>query len=892
MSAQTLAGLFLRLYPRRYRERFGDEWIDVVEWHSRALRGAPLARVRLLLVLAGDVFRSLPSAWIGLRRGGPDPRHRRPGRQGGSDVRHALRALARNPVFTLAAIASVAMGIGANTAMFSVANAVLLRPLPYAGPDRLVIVWNEFPGAALARLPLSGPEVQLLREQPGLFEDVAGVWATSGTVTGRDGRAAQVSLGRITPNFFGLLGLRPGRGRFHEQDGAGRVPAGVILSDEFWTTRYGGDPEVVGSTIDLNGQPVEVIGVLPAGFTLFFPEDGAIPSRFDVYSALAWDLSVQIPDQHYLRVIGRLRDGVSLAEAASGVAAVAERAKQTYPQLQSTGDRFTVHPLHEDTVRAARPVLLALLGGVALFLLLASTNVASLIVARTASRGRELAIRSSLGASRAVLARLVVVESLLVTIVGALLGIGLGQIGVKALWSARPAGLSRASAVPLDGRVLGFSIAIAVAAAVAFSLVSLVAVRGADPSLRMHGGGGLSGRFGRRVRELLTAAQVATGLVLVMGSALMVRSLNSLGAESIGFEPGTALTFRVPLDLNHFPDDADRNLAATEIERRVAELPGVQAVGATSHLPFVDWANWADAAPPEGTPVADRNAFFADLRAVTPAYLQAIGSQLVTGRFFDERDGPDGAPVVIIDETMAARAFPDEDPIGRVLEPARFYGGQFVNTPATVVGVIHDIRDRSPSQASGGQVFWPFGQSPRWELTFYVRATGDPVALADDVQRTVTGINADLTAARLVPMSDYVATATALTRFLARIGSLFSVMALAVAAIGLYGVVAYVTIQRTHEIALRVALGATSGEILGGVVGHGLRIGALGVALGLAGSLMLNGLLESLVYGVSARDPATLIAVAVLLVAISLIASMAPARRATRLDPVTALRQT
>ncbi len=306
----------------------------------------------------------------------------------------------------------------------------------------------------------------------------------------------------------------------------------------------------------------------------------------------------------------------------------------------------------------------------------------------------------------------------------------------------------------------------------------------------------------------------------------------------------------------------------------------------------MDWANWADAAPPDGTAEADRSAYFADMRAATPSYLEAVGAQLVAGRLFDERDGPDGAPAVIIDESMAAKAFPDRDPIGRVLEPARFTGGQFVVTPAIVVGVIRDIRDRSPSIPSDGQVFWPFAQSPRWELTFYVRATGDPLALSDAVRREVARVHPALSVARFAPMSDYVSVATALTRFLARIGSIFSTLALIAAAIGLYGVVAFVTIQRTPEIALRMAIGATRPEILRDVVAHGLRIGALGVALGLAGALLLTGFLEGLVYGVSARDPLTLAAVAALLIAVAVLASMAPARRATRLDPATALRAT
>ncbi len=889
MSTRSLAGLLLRLYPPSFRSRYGREWLEIADWHGRSLQGARFPRARLVAVLFLDTLKTLPSAWASVRSG-------RRGEAGGGDrwrgdLRQTVRALRRHPTFTAAAILSVALGVAANTATFSVFDAVLLRPLPYAGADRLAIVWNAFPGSDMSRLPLSGPEVQMLREEPDLFEEVEAIWATSGTVADAEQHVAQVSVGTVTPDFFTMLGVTPALGRSWVHDPSeGRSPSGVLLGDELWRARFGADPDVVGSTIQLNGGGALVIGVLPPGFKLFLPEDGSIPPRLDVYVPVPWDLSILPPAQQYLRVVGRLRPGVDLARANAGALAAADRALRTYPELQATGDRLSVHPLQEDTVRAARPALVALLGAVVLLLLLASANVASLVLARTMGRGRELAIRSSIGASGARLARLVVTETLTVTLIGAALGAWLGRLGATTLWSLRPAGLSRVDSVPIDGRVLLFTAGLSVATAVAFAVISLVGVRGLDPALGLRGAGWMSSRMGRRLREVMTAAEVAVGLVLVAGSALMIQSVTSLDRESIGFDPSGGLTFKLPINMGRFRTDAERAGVAREVERRVREIPSVTAVGATSHLPFATWANWGGEAPPAGTPEGERSTWMADLRAVTASYLPAVGATLVSGRFFDESDDDASQPVVILDETMAARVFPGVDPVGRRMEPVRFFGGSFVPAGAVVVGVIRDIRDRSPARPSDGQVFWPFAQSARWELTFFVRAAGDPTALAADVESAVRAVDPDLAAAAVAPMADYVRVATALTRFLALVGAVFSGLALLMAAIGLYGVIAFVTVQRTHELGVRVVLGATRAELLGRVLAHGLRIGGIGAAVGVLATLGLARFLESIVYGVSPRDPATLAGVCALLVGVALAASYVPARRATRVDPLVALR--
>lgn len=890
MGSPLLARALLLLYPGAFRRRFEPEWWELVEWHRRGLAGVPFSGTRLALLLLFDTLRTLPgvyaSAMSARLRGGSSGGW-------GREARHAVHALVRHPVFTLAAVLSVAVGVGANVATFSVVNTVLLRPLPYEDPERLAIVWNEFPSSERTRLPLTGPQVQVLREEPDLFERVEAIWSMSGSVVARDGRTAQVSLAFATPGLFDLLGVSPALGRDWARDGVGdgEAPDGVMISDELWRGRFGGDRSLVGSTIDMDGWVVPVIGVLPPDFVLHLPEDGSIPPRPDVYLALPWDLSSLQPGQRYLRVVGKLRPDVDRARAAAGVAAAGERALATYPELQRAGDRLSVHPLHGDAVRAARPALLALLGAVVLFLLLASANVASLILARTLSRTREMAIRSAIGATPGRLAGLVVLESLMVSGAGALLGAWLGFLGASALWSLRPTGLARVSSVPFDARVLVFALALLILTSVASTLASLIAVRALARSLGVRGAGATSSRTARRAREIVTAGQVAAGLVLVVGSALMIRSVATLGRESIGFDPSSRLTFKLPITESRFSTDGERARVAAEVERRVSEIPGVRAVGATSHLPFAPWANWAQGAPPVGTPAEERGAYFADLRAVTPDFFSAVGASLVAGRFFEDSDDTESEPVVIMDETMASRAFPGGDAVGRRVDTTRYFGGQFTPAVATVVGVIRDIRDRGPSEPSTGQVFWPFAQSARWELTFFVRAAGDPAALATEVERAVRAADPELAPANLSPMDDYVAGATAFTRFLALVGTWFSALALLVAAIGLYGVVAFVTIQRTHELGMRLVLGASRRDLLARVLAHGLRVGAIGVGVGLAGTVVLARFLSGLVYGVSPYDPATLAGVALLLMAVAVVASLAPARRAMRADPLSAVRE-
>jgi predicted permease len=801
-----------------------------------------------------------------------------------------VRGVLRNPLFAIAAVGSLAMGIGASTAIFSVVNAVLLEPLPYQDPGRLTIVWNEFPTAGLARLPVSGPELQMLRDEPGLFADVGGIWATSRAVM-HDGQPETVSAGLVTPDFFSVLGVEPRLGRgFVRGESDAPVPAGVLVSDEFWRSHYPDATDPSDQVVRLEASDRPIVGVLPPGFELLFPPDGGIPERIDLFTPLPWNLYVLPPDQHYLRVVGRLADGVDLVSAQQHVTAVAVRVRETYTQLAATGDQFTVVPLHGDAVRNARPTLLALLGAVTLFLLLASANVAGLLLARTTTRGRELALRASLGASRRRIVQLLLAESSVLTGVGALLGLVLGTFAGDLLWSLRPEGVARIDVVPLDGRVLLFTLAASVVSGTLFGLAPLVALSSVRTATSLNERQGIGGPRQHRARGLIIVMEVAVGLTILVGATLLMRSLSRLEGADLGYQPAGLLSFKVSLAEQRFPTDGERATLAQELERRIAELPGVTSVGAGSHLPLKTWANWAEPAPPDGTPESERETFYLDHRAVTPGYLDVLQARLVSGRGFTVHDHAGSDPVAIVDRAYASRAFADSQAVGKRIQASQYVGGSFTPTPVTVVGVIDDIRDRSPSVPSSGQVYLPFAQSPRWELTYAVRSERDPSELAAALHDLVPAVHGDLAAAEVMVMDELVDAALASSRFVVLLAGLFSLLALVVAGIGIYSLVAYNTTQRIRDFGLRLALGATQRNIVRTVLGYGLKLSLVGVVVGIPLAIGVTQLLRSLLFDVQPHDPLTLTAVAAGLMVVAVLASIGPARRAISADPARIMR--
>lgn len=886
MNVRRLARLLLLLYPKSFRARFEDEFLEAFEWHRARLAHGRGRHLRLAAIMLRDTLVAVPRAYS-----------QRPRGAGGvvravlADLRHAARGLARSPLFTVSAVASLGLGIGANTAVFSVANAVLLEPLPYADSDRLTIVWNHFTTSDQTRLPLAPIEVAELAEQPGLFESVGGVWATSATVTDPDGIAVQVPAAVVTPNFLAVLGVAPALGRdFISQARSTETPEGVLISHELWRSTLASDPAVLERSLIVDGVSMPVFGVLPEGFRLIFPPDGSIPERLDVYRSLPWNLRDLPVGIRYLRVVGRLAPGVDIPEGQASVDAVGERVRASYPEIASDGDSFSIHPLHGDAVREARPVLQVLLVAVGLFLLLASANVASLALARSSSRAAEMAVRRSLGASSGRVASLVVCESLLVGSLGAVVGLGVGSLGADVLWSMRPEGIARVDAVGLDGTVIAFALGISAIAVVvsAWAPVHWSSRSGVAGTL-----GAASARIvgtRTRAREWITVGEVAVSLVLLCGAGLLTRSLAELSRADVGFSPDGLLSFKVALSEQLFPTDDERARIALEIERRVGSIPGVSAAGATSHVPFGTWPNWSGAAPPEGTPEREVDAYMVDHRSVTPGYFEALGARLEAGRLFGSADDATSGPVVVVDRALADRAFPGGNAVGRVIHPRRYVNGEFVPTTATVIGVVASVRDVAPSRPSHGQVFWPFAQSARWELTWVVRSSGDTGELTERMREEVRAVSPDLAVAAVAPLTDLSRAATAGTRFVALLGAVFAALALCLAALGLYGVILYLSSIRTREFGLRRVVGARPRDILGAVIADGLRLGTLGVMLGTAAALGLNRFLGSLLFGVRPTDAMTLLMAAFILLVVILVASLVPALRAMRVDPQVAIR--
>lgn len=893
MSLQRLAAFLLRLYPPSFRRRFSAEWQDVVAWHQQQLSGANTSGFRAAFALMVDAARAVPAAHIvviaerlsSFRQTGAalgDAIRR--------DVHDAVRSLLRSPYFTATAVLSLGLGIGASTGVFSVVNAVLLRPLPYHQPDQLVVVWNELPASGLERAPMSGIELDALQQRSDLFQDVGGIWPRSSTLIDDEGPAI-VSAAFMTPSFLDVLGVEPafGRGFVPDEPGA-EITLGVILSDGIWRARFGADPDILGRSIRLDGDEVPIVGVMPPDFTLHFPPDAGLPRQADIYLPNLWRLSESAPAQRFFRVVARLRPGRTVAQANVEVARVSDALRANYADLARAGDRFSAVPLHRDTVSRARPVLLALLSAVGLLLLLAAANVASLLLARTTTRAKEMAIRISLGASRRRIAIQLLIESLLLTAAGAIAGLWLGRIAAGVMWALRPEGVAGVDDIVLDRHVLAFALLAAAIAGLTFGLAPLTRLPEFDPMHTLRRGSARGGPGAHRARRIVTAGEIALGVVLLAGATLMARTLVTLQKVDPGFDADAVVTFRISLPEQRFPSDHERAQLAQRLEDRLRAIPGAQAAGATSHLPYADWANWAASAAPEAVPESERQAYFADHRSVTPGYFAALGIRLLEGRAFHSSDDAAHEPVVIVDRAFAQLAFPGKSAIGKRIYPNRYLDGWFQQTTGIIVGVVEDTRDRSPAEPSGGQVFWPFAQSARWELTYAIRAAGDPLAVIDAARQAVRDVYTDLALGTPRLMRSYANEATADTRYVVLLAGTFAGLALAIAALGVFSVVTFSTAQRAHELGIRAALGADSRAIVGEVVGEGVRIGAWGIGVGLVMSLGLTRFLESLLYGVRPGDPVTLAVVVVTFFGVVVVAALRPALRATRVDPLRTMR--
>ncbi len=824
------------------------------------------------------------------------------------DLRCGARMLLKKPGFTLIAVITLALGIGANTAIFSVANTVLLRRLPYKNPDRLVLAGAEMRKRNVTDWPFSNTDVFDLRNGAKMtFEDIAAVNTGRTIIPREDGTLEQIRIASVTPNFFQLLGAGIAVGRdFIEADGQPQPPqpqAGgatgaqappplptiAILSYEYWQRRYGGNTAILGRGMLSGGSGgPQVVGVLPPGFELLLPPKLNAERLPDIWVAarLNYDTANRNTVAH--RVTGRLKDGATLEQAQAEAEVVAAESRKIDTIRQTADFHFQLEPMHKYLVAEVRPAILALTGAVIFLLLIACANVANLLLVRASLRQRELAVRAALGGSWRRLVRQMLVEALLLAGAGTLLGLGLAWFGIRQLLAIAPANLPRLDSIRIDPVVLAYTALAGLAAAVIFGLPPALQASRPDVINILRGSGRTGGLGGsRRLRNIVVIAEVALSFVLLIGSGLMFRSFLALQRIDPGYDPDSVLTFLL-LGSRGGPQPQERATFMREVQGRLRALPRVESVTASSPFPLAGGfgpIRW-------GTEQAlsDPTKFQAvDFQIVLPGYFETLRTPLLAGRTFTEADNASERNVVVIDKFLAAKAFPNESAVGkRILIRLRTPEPEWVE----VIGVVGHQRNTSLSEPGREQIYFTdgfrsHGVAARWA----VRVKGDPAQCAAAIRAEIAKLNPNLLITEMQPMDTLVERAQAGTRFSLLLIGVFAVIAALLAGVGLYGVLSSVVRQRTAEIGVRMALGATPGTIFKLVVGHGLRLSAAGVAVGLVAAIGLTRVMTSMLVGVKATDPATFVAMAALFLLIAAIASGAPARRAAGLDPTIALRE-
>jgi putative ABC transport system permease protein len=801
------------------------------------------------------------------------------------DLRYGLRALRGRPGFTAVAVLTLALGIGVNTTMFSVVSGVLLAELPYRESDRLALIRVSSDGQT--SLPsLSPPEVEDLRERAGVFEDVASVRDNTGTLTGV-GEPVQLRIGGIRWNFLHLLGAEPLIGRpFTAEDGFPNAAPVLLLGHALWQDRFGGDPGIVGRSIVLDGQSTEVVGVLPANLELLLPREAGLPKRLDAWRPFTFDFKT-LPRFRWMRALVRLAPGVTLEQAQEGTDRLVKQLIAEIPAYTQQPFRLLVRPLHADLVSSVRGTVLVLFGAVGFVLLIACGNVANLLLARAAEREHELAARAALGASRGRIVRQLLTESLLLAAAGAALGVLLAEGLIALLVRLAPADIPRIDAVDLDGRVLLFTLGASLLTVLVFALAPAVQSSRVDLHDAIKSGTRLAGGERRaRARRLLVAGEIALSLVLLVGAGLMIRSFAALREARPGFEAAGLVTFQLALPQVRYPNPPDHARFFEDLGGRMEAQPGIEAFSASFPLPM-SGRFWTNEYAFDPRTEENWGAVESDNHVVLPGYFRALGARVLKGRELTWADVKQGRKVVVVDDLLAQKAFPGEDPIGRHLKVRS--AAQERDT-AEIVGVVEHVRQDHPGRDGREQTYATLGLWPFNSFYFVVRSPLPAARVAEIVRNEVRRIDPELALYDVRTLRGYLAQVTAKERFAMQLLGLFAALAAALAAIGLYGTIAYTVAQRNREFGIRMALGAGPRELLGLVVGQGLSLAALGIAVGVAASLALSRVLSSLLYGVSAADPPTYVAIVVGVAALALLASYVPALRASRLHPARVLR--
>lgn len=798
-----------------------------------------------------------------------------------SDLKFALRMLAKKPGFTCIAILTLALGIGANTAMFSVVNSILLRPLHFAHPEALVQVWGVQP--ELERAPISPAAFLDWKQQNEVFERIAAYVGKGFNVRGD--KPERLIGARVSGDIFKLLGVQPKIGRSFSdgEDEAGKNRV-VIISDAIWKTRFGRDPKIIGQTLTLDGQPHSIVGVMPADFV--FPE-----SRTQLWTPIGFtDQEKATRDTNYLSVVARLKSGTNVAQANAAMEALARR----LAQRDAAPDRSRVKllGLGEAAMGTVRPMLYVLLGAVGFVLLIACANVANLLLARTAERGKEIAIRVALGASRRDILQLLLAESVFLALIGGTLGLLLAFWGIDFLVALKPFNLPRLSEVSIDWATLAFTGVVSLCAGVGFGVLpGLAAVKTkSNEALKQGGRSGAALGARSRVRNILIVSEVALSLVLLIGAGLMIRSFARLLAVEPGFRPDHVFTATISLPLSRYESVGQQDRFFQDLTRRIEALPGVEAAAVVTDLPLYGGSSTGfdveGLARPENS-----HRPLVEYRIASPNYFRALGASLVLGRSFTERDNTDAPAVVVINKTLAPQFFAGTNPIGKRI------GLSGPTDWREIVGVVKDLRNYGLDEDVRPEAYIPSLQNvPGYlagvssAMTLVVRTRGEPLSYGGAIQTQLYAIDKDQPMSNVMTLEQYFGDSLLQRRFNMLLLGAFAALALILAAIGIYGVVSYSVAQRTQEVGIRMALGADRAAIFSLVIRQVMSVAAVGLLIGIAAALGLTRLLSTLLYHVSATDPLVFISLTALLALVALLAGLVPARRATRVDPLRSLR--
>ncbi|HEY6488404.1 MAG: ABC transporter permease [Terracidiphilus sp.] len=882
----SLARFFRKLALLFHRQRFRNELDEEMAFHrtevERALRTQGMA---------------------------PDDAHRTAARQLGNatllrekshgaigfgfegivdDLRYTVRQLWNNPAFTVVMLLTLALSIGANSAIFSVIDGVLFKKLPYPRADRLVRIFLS--SSSYPKFPLNPFDFRDYRARNQSFESMA-VFTRGDVQLSGSGEPVRLNAFGITAGYFHVLGLRPELGR--EFDRQAEVPGNglqVILSDRVWRTRFNADPAIIGRKITLNLQPFTVVGVMPVGTEHPGNEYHSVAygESVDMWWPFAFDGDSNRRGSHFVEGIARLKDGVSVDQARAEMNAIMTQLGREHPN-NDQGWTVLVVPLYSEIVGKSRPLLLVLLGAVGLVLLIACANAANLLLARASARQRELAVRLAMGASRMRVLRQMLTESLLISCAGGALGLVLALSGVKLLVSLLPADFPRANDIHVSGPVFIFTFVVSLATGLLFGVAPALQASRLDPKQGLQKGGRTTTATGyqNRLRSALVISEVSLACVLLIGAGLMLRSLLNQMRLDPGFNQEHLLTASISLPHEQYKTGADAAVFYQKLVTNLSTLPGVESAGACSDLPWTGWDENAGGFNIEGKQPPPGKEFHARYHMATPGFFRTLGTPMIAGRFFKDGDTGTSQSVLIVNRAMAERYWPGEDVIGKRMT--------FEDKPKekdwiTIIGEVGDVKDQPNSPAAEPGFWLPESQTGNRDMSIVLRSTSNADSLADALRLEVQRLNPELAVADVQVMNHIVETSVSTPRFAFALVGIFATLAIVLAAIGIYGVIAYSVSQRTAEFGLRMALGAQQGDVLGLVLKHAARLTVAGTLLGIVGSLALGRVLKSLIFDVSPADPVTFSGVALLVLAVAFIACFVPAHRATRADPMDALR--